>query len=391
MLASILAATGQRVGLYTSPHLVSVRERIQINAVPITESEFADGMERLKSLADRVSLIRGGYRTTFELLTALALLHFRQRNVTVAIVEAGLGGRLDATAALDPSLSMLTPIHLDHIATLGKTLKAVAEDKTAAIRSGIPLVTASQPAAVRPVLAEAVSQGRPSRWVRVGHEVTYRSWSAGDGYRGARLFFGDRRVELHRLPLRGRHQVANAAMAFGGALTLDPEFSMIAARTGITQTRWPGRLETIHGAPLLLLEGAHNPHAARSLAAFLEEWEESERRPATLLVAISKGKDVDGILRPLLAKTSSLVACSPVPERSLAAQQVEQRAVRLGFNAVAETNPRKALRLAESRAGCDGLVIVCGSLYLVGQVAEMRGVDRTWWSGSAGLAQNVHK
>lgn len=391
MLASVLAAGGQRVGLYTSPHLVSVRERIQINGVPIGESEFADGMERLKSLADRVSLVRGGYRTTFELLTALALLHFRQREVTIAIVEAGLGGRLDATAVLDPRLSMVTPIHLDHTGTLGKTLKAVAEDKTAAIRRGIPLVTASQPAAVRPVLAEAVSQRRPSRWVRVGHEVTYRSWSAGDGYRGARFFFGDRSVELHRLPLRGRHQVANAAMAFGGAQTLDPEFSMVAARTGLAQTRWPGRLETIRGAPLLLLEGAHNPHAARSLAAFLEEWEESERRPATLLVAISKGKDVDGILRPLLAKTSSLVACSPVSERSLSAQEVQKRAAKLGFDAVAEPNPRKALRLAEGRAGGDGLVIVCGSLYLVGKVAEMQGAERTWWARDDGMAQNVHK
>jgi dihydrofolate synthase/folylpolyglutamate synthase len=386
MLASILAAGGRRVGLYTSPHLVSVRERIQVNGVPITEFDFAAGMERLKSLAGEVSLVRGGYRTTFELLTALALLHFQQREVTIAVVEAGLGGRLDATVALKPKLSMVTPIHLDHTETLGNTLYEIARDKTAVIRSGIPLVTAAQPVEVRRVLARVVAERHPSRWVRLGHEVIYRSWRADDGYRGARYAVGDRHVEIERLPLRGRHQVANAAMALGGALTLDPELPVSAARAGLAATRWPGRLETITGTPLLLLEGAHNPHAARALAAFLNEWEESNRRPATLLVAISKGKDVNGILRPLLATTSTLVACSPVPARSIEAGEVARRATLLGFNAVAEPNPQRALRLAEGPVGNAGLVIVCGSLYLVGSVAEIRAVERTWWASDGGLA-----
>jgi dihydrofolate synthase/folylpolyglutamate synthase len=386
MLASILTAGGERVGLYTSPHLVTVRERIQVNGVPISEVDFAACVERLQTLADEVRLIPGGYRTTFELLTALALLHFQKREVSIAVVEAGLGGRLDATVVLDPQLSVVTPIHLDHTGALGRTLRVVAADKCAVIRSGIPLVTAPQPAAARRVLASVVEERNPTRWLRIGHEARYLSWCAGDGYRGARFSIGKRQIELERLPLRGRHQVANAAVAVTGALTLQPELSSETVKAGILGTCWPGRLETINGAPLLLLEGAHNPHAARSLAAFLDEWVESERRPATLLVAISKGKDVDGILAPLLPIASSLISCCPVPVRNMAAEEVRERATELGFDAGAEPSPHKALRLAESRAGDDGLVVVCGSLYLVGHVAEIRGAHRSWWARGAGSA-----
>ena len=381
MLASILQAGGKRVGLYTSPHLVSVRERIQVNGMPISEPEFAAGMERLKCLLNEGSLYPGGYRTTFELLTALALLHFRQREVTIAVVEAGLGGRLDTTSALNPKLTIITPIHLDHTETLGKTLSDVARDKTSVIRSGIPLVTAAQSERIRRVLAEAVAERPPSWWIRLGHEVVYRSWKADDGFRGARFTVSDRHVELERLPLRGRHQAANAAMALGGALALYPELPLDVARSGLATTRWPGRLETINSTPLLLLEGAHNPHASRALAAFLKEWDESERHPATLLVAISKGKDVEGILHPLMVTASSLIACCPVPGRSLPAEEVRQRAAKLGFNAIAEANPQSALRLAQRQSKDAGLVIVCGSLYLVGAVAEILGIDRTWWGG----------
>ena len=156
MLASILSAGGKRVGLYTSPHLVNVCERIQVNGSPISERDFAAGVERLKSLMGKVLVVRGGYRTTFELLTALALVHFRQRKVDIAVVEAGLGGRLDATATLNPKLTVVTPIHLDHTETLGKTLNRIARDKTAVIHPNIPLVTAAQPPGVQRVVAQAL-------------------------------------------------------------------------------------------------------------------------------------------------------------------------------------------------------------------------------------------
>ncbi len=266
MLAGLLSACGESVGLYTSPHLISVRERIQVRGCPISENDFADGLSVLKNALPGSGLARGGYRTTFELLTALALLHFQKAAVDVAIVEAGLGGRLDSTSVLNPDLSIITPIHMDHTATLGRRLKEIASDKAGAIRGGRLLVSAPQMRVVGEVLANTVAEINPAEWIKVGRSLTYRSKSVLDGYRSAVFRKGGWVAGVERLPLRGKHQVVNAATAIAAALLLHPKLDQAIIERGFDATRWPGRLEVVDGAPTILLEGAHNPHAARALA-----------------------------------------------------------------------------------------------------------------------------
>jgi len=379
MLAAILRKAGSRVGLYTSPHLVSVTERIQVNGRPISEDEFAKGIDELATALGPAAGLEG-YRTTFELLTALCFMHFARSSVDIAVIEAGLGARLDATAVIDPTLSIITPIHLDHTATLGRTLATIALDKAGAIRPGVPLVTAPQVPPVRAVLRQEAAAIGPSSWTRVGLDVGYRSHPVGDGFFGVRLRDGYWRCAVERLPLRGAHQVVNAATAVAAVRRLMPEISPELVREGLDATCWPGRLDVVRGAPTILLDGAHNPHGARTLARFLSEWEFLKGRNRILLVAVSTGKDAHRVLERLRRHANTLVSCQAVEGRGVPAQEVAQMASALGFTIAAVSDPAHALEHAQQAVGRDGVIITCGSLYLVGAVAAILGLPRAWWT-----------
>ncbi len=379
MLSSILRRAGMRVGLYTSPHLVSVTERIQVDGRPIAEEAFADGVARLAAALG----VRGegllGYRTTFELLTALAFLTFREEKVDVAVVEAGMGARLDATSVVSPVLTVVTPIHLDHTATLGRTLASIARDKAAAIRPGVPVVTAPQVPVVRGILRACVWASRPSSWVRVGVGMRWRIKGAEDGFRRVTFTDGRWRCEDAILPLRGAHQVVNAATAVAAARVVVPDLSPAVVREGLRLTCWPGRLEVHHRSPTLLLDGAHNPHGARALARFLDEWAFLAGRTRLGLVAISTGKDPRGVLEPLRAHIEDLVACAAVQGRGMPVEEVVGAARGVGFRVIGVPDPARALSCAADLTGPDGVVVATGSLYLVGAVARERGIHQLWW------------
>ncbi|MBN1424036.1 bifunctional folylpolyglutamate synthase/dihydrofolate synthase [Candidatus Fermentibacteria bacterium] len=378
MLASMLRAGGLRVGLYTSPHLVSITERIQVEGRPISDEDFAAGVTDLKGALGPLPGDAWGYRTTFELLTALAFRTFAASGVDVAVVEAGLGARLDATAVVDPVLSIITPIHLDHTATLGRTLREIARDKAGVIRPEVGLVTAPQTAPVRAVIREEAEAVGPAQWIRVGVDTSHRWWRAGDGYCGAVFSGRSGRVEMERLPLRGAHQVVNAAAAVAAARMVMPDAHPGILAKGLARTCWPGRMEVVPGSPPLLLDGAHNPHGARTLARFLGDWDRGGHGICTILAAISMGKDVRGVLEPLRSRSASLVACRVDEQRGVAAEEIVRCASALGFSVTATDLP-DALQCARARADSDGLVVVCGSLYLVGAIAAETGVSHRWW------------
>lgn len=380
MLAAMLRARGHRVGLYTSPHLVSITERVQIDGSPISDEAFARGVAELRESLGPVPADAQGYRTTFELLTALAFGSFAASGVEVAVVEAGLGARLDATAVLDPILSIITPIHLDHTATLGRTLAAVARDKAGAIRPGVALVTAPQARPVRVVIRQEAALVGPMPWTRVGVDTWHRWRPAGDGYCAATFGSVRGRVRMEQLPLRGVHQVANAAVAIAAARQVMPDAPSEALEKGLASTCWPGRLEVVPGRPVVLLDGAHNPHGARTLARFLAGWDRARERTCTLLVAISTGKDALGVLRPLRSHAINLIACRVDEQRGIAAGEVARYASELGFDAVAVPDPTEALWWACEKSGPTGLVVACGSLYLVGALAASMGVSQRWWT-----------
>ena len=353
-LASILRAGGYRTGLFTSPHLVRFTERIRIDGAEIGEAAVI-------SLVARTIAAAPPGATFFEIVTAIAYLHFTEQGVELAVVEVGMGGRYDATNAGDGLLAIITPVSLDHCEYLGDTLAAIAAEKAGIIRPGRPVVLGPQPGEAAAVLAEAGrSAGSP---VYRGGMDFLGSWEgAGLQYRGLRR-------ELAGLApgIGGRYQAENAAVALAAAeLLADNGFPLAeeALRAGLAAARWPGRMELFAGEPRILLDGAHNPAGATALAASLVV---VPRRRLILVVGVMGDKDWPGILAPLLPLAQQLVAVEPALERACPAAELAAFAVSRGVPGVAAGSVAQGLAWARDEAGNDDLILVCGSLYTVGE------------------------
>ena len=354
MLANVLKAGGRRVGLYTSPHLVSFRERIRVNGVPIAEDAVADGVDALGTLIARENA------TMFEAATALALDHFAHEQVGVAVLEVGLGGRGDATTVGRPAVSVLTRIDFDHQLWLGDTIDAIADNKAAIIRSGTAVVSAQRPEALAIIERRAAEVGVPLLVEGRELHVTVRE----AGLEGQRIDCAgpDFRFEDVHLPLLGVHQPSNALAAVAAAHVLGADEDAI--RGGLARTHWPGRLQIVRRSPWLVLDGAHNPDGARALAASLRALFGATAR-VTFVVGIYADKDAGGIfaaLRPLAARFVLTRAAS-----DRAADPVElARLVAPGIPAVVAPSVAEALSVAEREAATP-IVCVAGSLAVVGE------------------------
>jgi len=344
MLASILGAAGVRCGLYTKPHLQSYRERIRIDGVSISGDAFAAAVRRIQSYVGALPRA-AGEPTTFEVTTTMALDEFARQGCTLAVVEVGLGGRLDATNATDPLVSVITSISYDHTAILGRTLGAIAREKAGIMRPGRPTLLAEQrPTAI--VALRAVC-----RKVGAACEVV------------APL--------EHGVPLAGEHQRQNAALAVAAARLL-ADVGDEAVDHGLRRLRWPGRFEVVGGDPQIVLDGAHNGASAEALAATLENF--AGGRPIDLVIGINRDKDARAVLRPLLPLAQSVWTTETADNpRSLPAADLARLCASLGVTAHVEGDLAKALdgaiaasKLAAARRR--GIVCVTGSLMLVGQV-----------------------
>jgi len=346
MLASVLGTHGVRVGLYTKPHLQSYRERVRVDGVAISPQAFAAAVERMRALV--LALPQdAGEPTTFEVTTALAVDYFARRGCPVAVVEVGLGGRLDATNALERVASVITPISYDHTAILGRTLGAIASEKAGIMRPGVPALLAEQ----RPTALEALR--RACRAVGARCQVVPPL--------------------AQSVPQFGAHQRQNAALAIAAARVLedvsDPEIER-----GLARLRWPGRFEVVDG---VVLDGAHNDASALALASALRQF--ATGRPIHLVLGINRDKDARAVLRPLLPLAQTVWATQAASNvRALDAAALAARCHRLGFSPRVESRLDRALASARAR---DGLVCVTGSLALVGQARAMLGLpvpERLW-------------
>jgi dihydrofolate synthase/folylpolyglutamate synthase len=375
LVASALRAAGLRSGETPKPHLVSYRERMQIGGVPVDPATFARLADRALEAADRVPR-RLGPPTEFELLTAMVFTWFAEAAVDLAVVEVGLGGRLDATHAWDGGVAAITNVDLDHMDRLGPTIRHIAREKAAIIERGDLAVTGTTGDALAIVGRRAARMGVPLTVVEPAPVVGL----SRDGIE----------VELARLGrtaigLRGRHQAANAAVAdavldaleTAGIATVPAD----ARRTGYANVRWPGRLELLSiGGVDVLLDGAHNPAGAAALATALDDLRPFlAPGPITVVTASMADKDVDGVVAAL-ARSAALrgarvVATQLDVPRALPAQELAarwSRATEKGWQVKAELDPAAALDRAIATA--DGPVVVAGSLYLVG-LARGRLVD----------------
>ncbi|HYP13706.1 MAG TPA: folylpolyglutamate synthase/dihydrofolate synthase family protein [Bryobacteraceae bacterium] len=357
MIESSLRTAGTRTGLYTSPHLIDPTERIQIDGVPVSRAEFAGVFDRVHEAAER--LVANGtlehHTTYFETVTAMGFMLFREAKVEVAVIETGLGGRLDATNVVNPELCVITPIDFDHEAFLGSSLESIAAEKAGILKPAVPLVLAPQ----RPE-AEAVVAAR-------AHDLRVPIQRVADKGLSGVLFepYGSQ-FEVDglqiRCPLPGEHQVQNAATAVTALKHLGVPNEAI--ERGVAGTTWPGRLERVATGPDIVLDGAHNPAGARALARYIESFH-AGRRPVWLVYGTMRDKSVEEITELLFPLADRIILTAPAQPRAVRPELLREAAERNGACSTA-TGVVQAIEFAR-QAPSDAVVFVTGSLYLVGE------------------------
>jgi dihydrofolate synthase / folylpolyglutamate synthase len=369
--SSVLRAAGYRVGLYTSPHLERLNERFRVNGEEISDEllgqRILQVLERYPQAADSPPPL-----TYFELGTLVAFWHFAQERVDVAVLETGLGGRLDATNTCQPLVTALTPISFDHMELLGNTLAAIAGEKAGIIKPGVPAVVSRQPPEALAVFEQVAD--------RVGAPLLLEgkdfSLEAEEG-RGLVWRSPGGTLEDLRLGLRGAHQRQNAAVALAAVEQLGARGLPVppaALREGLREARWPGRLEELGREPLVLLEGAHNPGGVEVLLAALRELYAGRRIHCVFGVVAEK--DSQPMMRALFPECTSLHLTPLDTPRSLAPERYLEQARALCSQVHAWPSLPAALDAARAQAAPDDLVLCTGSLFLVGAA---RALVRAGW------------
>jgi dihydrofolate synthase/folylpolyglutamate synthase len=366
MLDSMLTAAGFKTGLYTSPHLVHPRERIRIGGEDVSAELLAQELLEVRDVCEL--LVSEGalhsHPSFFEVMTTTAWNVFRDEKVDIAVLEVGLGGRLDATNVSPASVSVIVTIDLDHTDRLGTTLPEIAAEKAGIVKHGHPLVSGVvQPEAVTVIRAACARAEAPLLEAR---EVAQLGDELGPMFSirtSANLY------DYLDLSLPGNHQRENARVAVVALEAFlqgrGKTATRRAVRDGLARTRWPGRLQTIDGRPSILLDGAHNPAGSEALASYLEE--RDGPRPVLVFGAM-KNKDARGILAPLVPHVANVVLTKPSVDRAEEPTVLAEVASSLGLRFEVDPDPGRALARAKALAGESGCVLVAGSLYLVGDV-----------------------
>jgi dihydrofolate synthase/folylpolyglutamate synthase len=363
-MAAILRAAGHDVGFMPKPHLVSYTERIELNGRPISEEDFVKTLEGLIPVLDEVAA-EIGKATEFEMLTAMALAYLAPR-IDRLVCEVGLGGRLDATNAMDLGVAVITNIDLDHQKYLGDTIEQIAHEKAAIIKPGNRVVTAAEGAALAIVEDHARQAGAPL-WV-LGRDLHVESTS--QGWQGHVLHVtgpGFQYSDL-MLPLVGDYQPANAALAVAAAHLLD-HVTEDDVRRGLQETRWPGRLQVIATGPRVILDGGHNPAALTRAGAALRQLIGRERLIAVF--AMLSERDPIRLLAALRAVAPDAAVFTEPASAAGHAVSADDLAKTYGAGGEAVQPAPAALERARELAGPEGNVLVCGSLYLVGEILAL--------------------
>ena len=386
MCANILRRQGYRVGLYSSPHLHTFRERISLNGEPIPEGRFADMLDRLWSPMMEVNAQCEDRVTVFELLTAMGLAYFYEEGTDFNVIEVGLGGRLDATNVITPSVSVITSLSLDHTRVLGDTIEEITWEKAGIIKAGVPVVSAPQELTAMEIIREACS-AVGSELLEVGEDV---QWKANEPLfaEGLRVSPPQRlKVRGHHdvydleLSLLGSHQLENASIAIAIMEVLQEQGHYISAEAileGMSTVVWPCRLEVLAdcmGEPLVVTDGAHNPYSARQLRESLPNYFCYDK--AILVFGASRDKDLGGMVEALAPAASAVVVAATRHPRSTPPEVLVDLFQKHGVEAHATSQTSEALALALELARKNDLVLATGSLFLAAEVREVvKGIPR---------------
>lgn len=370
MIASILYQSGYRTGLYTSPHLLSIRERLQIDGEPITEKAFARLVSRLKPEFEAVNESGAyGELTTFELLTALALAHFKESAVDYQVLEAGLGGRLDATNVTSPEICVITSISYDHTDVLGDTLAEIATEKAGIIKpKSVVVVTRQSPEAM--AVIEKTCREKDARLVSVGSEITWQRQTAGPDGQTFRLKGISGEYDLS-LPLAGEHQLENAAAAVAAVEVLKEHGARISPESiarGLARVHWPGRLQVMRREPWLVVDGAHNADSARRLVTALGQHFTFQR--LTLIFGASSDKNIADMVAELASFPDRVIVTSSRHPRAVSPDSLAHQFARQRVTAEVTENVSEAIEIALAGAMPGDLICVTGSLFIVAEAME---------------------
>jgi dihydrofolate synthase/folylpolyglutamate synthase len=364
LCASALQKSGLKVGLYTSPHLEDYAERIQVDGVPISHADLIDLVEEIKPNIESSPEI-----TTFEITTALAFLYFSRYAVDIAVLEVGLGGRLDATNICDPDVTVITSISYDHEYLLGDTLSEIATEKAGIIKPGIPVVISPQEPEAREALISIAAE-RAAPLIEVGVDYIYRTLSRS---------LSHQRLEVRRagenqqdaepiqvdIPLLGDHQVRNAATAFVSLMAareVGIEVSDRAIQEGFRSVHWPGRFEILRQDPALIIDSAHNRDSAQKLARVLQDYFPGQK--AVLVFGASEDKDIPGMLNELKPFIKQLVMTKSTHPRAAEPELLVDIARQLDLPAYSDQSVEEAMLTAEHLAGRRSIILVTGSIFI---------------------------
>lgn len=370
MLSSILMEAGYRTGMYTSPHLVRINERMKINGTDISDESLTALAEKVKEAADTMA----DSPTEFEILTAMAFLYFKEQHCDIVVLEVGLGGRLDATNIIHaPEVAVICRIGLDHTEVLGNTLEQIAAEKAGIIKPGSFVVAYRGPKNVEGVFEETCRKQHA-----VLQKARFRDVSVKRQGLDGQSFCWEEFRDL-RIRLLGRHQIKNAILVLETVRQLAQrgwKISENAVRSGLEHTQWPARLELLSREPVFLLDGAHNPQGVKALACSLRELFPGNK--VVFLTGVLADKDYSGMMDLVLPCAKSFVCLTPLSGRALPAAQLRDHLLRKGAAAAAYADLEQGI-LAALSAAADSPVIAFGSLYIAGAVENaFHPAFRTW-------------
>ncbi len=374
MVAAVLARSGYRTGLYTSPHLIAFNERIRIDGEMVPDADVTRLVDRLKPEVTAVNeAARYGRLTTFEVITAIGFMYFAEKHCDFQVIEVGLGGRLDATNVIIPEVAVITSISLEHTDVLGNTLALIAGEKAGIIKPGAIVVSAPQADEAREVF-ERTCRERKAKLIQAGADITWQTvrFDAHGQTLRVKGRLGSYEVTV---PLLGEYQLENTAVAVGVLeVLMEKGFHVTpeSIASGLAGVSWPGRLQVLNQRPLVVVDGAHNPYSAGRLRDALKRHFKFDK--ATLIIGTSSDKDINGIAAELASLFDRVIITRSIHPRALATAPLVDAFARLGIAAEATDDISTALPLALAKAGPKDLICVAGSLFVVAGAIEQAGV-----------------
>jgi dihydrofolate synthase / folylpolyglutamate synthase len=381
LLASALQAGDYRVGFYSSPHLQDYNERIQVNGKCISPGQMVDLVDEMKPHIAKIDRL-----TTFEITTALAFLYFARLDVDIAVIEVGLGGRLDATNIVEPMVSVITSLSYDHTAFLGNTLTEIAREKAGIIKPHHPVVVSPQQDEALKMI-EAIARERKSPLLLMGRDILYSPWEHNLDSQSLFIWTSEQQPQMDaflqspashtweplklEIPLLGQHQVENAAIAYATlkvAQTKGVRIQDESIQRGFRNVFWPGRFEVLSTDPILIVDSAHNRDSALKLRLAIEEY--LPGKPVVMMFGASEDKDVEGMFAELLPRVQSVICTESWHPRAMKADKLVEYAHHFGRPAQAFLPVENALNQALKTSGGEAAVVVTGSLFIAAAARE---------------------